>query len=407
LTNNDDIETKQSSIVATIRSEIKTANNEHLRLSTKSNLEQTTKTPKPNLKQILQNHLQFLDRDDQTSEELKKAIKDLKTTIELSKQKSIQDSDDVFLPNNQLSHESSSLTRQNSSTKSKIHLLAESNHQTDHPNHIRNLLSHINSLPTPSEGEANNIIIVLERKQEGKNLGMADVILLSELIKKEEELNQARKERLNQVRGEEVSDQERPDNLSPISLIPDDIRNSLIYQDALLYKAAEEKGIKVIGIDKANIIAQKKPDRENYDPLAYNQEREDYMVEALSTISNNYPNYDIIFPVGESHIQNISRSLEAKSLDVVIDDSFNDLETVRRNSELLDTLTDQLQVTNNALEAIQQQMRARQKASEQQLQETKDTKLKAEEVVDKESPESFVERLEQEQQEQQKESEGR
>jgi excinuclease UvrABC ATPase subunit len=128
------------------------------------------------------------------------------------------------------------------------------------------------------------------------------------------------------------------------------------------------------------------------------------MVEALSTISNNYPNYDIIFPVGESHIQNISRSLEAKSLDVVIDDSFNDLETVRKTSVLAGILSIELEGTNNALEALQQQIQARQKASEQQLQETKDTTPKAEKVA---SPESFVERLEQEQQEQQKESEGR
>jgi hypothetical protein len=353
----------------------------HLRLSTKSNLKQITETPKPNLKQILQNHLQSLDRNDRTPEELKKVT--LETITEFSKQKSIQDSNNIFLPDNQLSHESSSLTQQKSSTKSKIHLLAESNHQTDHPNHIRNLLYHINSLLAQSEGKTNNIIIVLERKQEGKNLGMPDVILLSELIKKEEELNQ--------VRGEEISDQERPDNLSPISLIPDDIRNSLIYQDALLYKAAEEKGIKVIGIDKANIIAQKKPDRENYDPLAYNHEREDHMVEALSTISNNYPNYDIIFPVGESHTQNISNSLKEKSLDVVIDDSFNNLETVRETSVLAGILSIELEGTNNALEALQKQMQARQKKSEQQLQETEEV------VVDKESPESFVERLEQEQ----------
>ncbi len=298
--------------------------NEHLRLATKSDLKQISKTPKPNLKQILEHHYQSRDSQE------KLQLEELTETITLSEAKSIQDSK-LLTPDNQ--------QEQRSSTKPKIHLIPESDHKIDHPNHIKNLLAHIDSLPTPQEGKANNIIIALERKQEGKNLGMPDVILLAELIKKEEKLNQ-----------------EKLDELPPISLIPDNVRNSLIYQDALLYKAAEEKGIKVIGIDKAKISAQKRPDQEGYDPKGYNEEREDHMIEMLVTISNSHPNYNIIFPVGASHVENISVALEARSLSVAID-SFSNQETVVKTSRFTDRLGTELDVTNAGLLALQQRMR--------------------------------------------------
>ncbi len=327
VSSNDDLETKRSSIFAIINSQTYPSN--HLRLSTKSNLQETTKTSKPNLKQLLEHHYQSLDSQE------KLQLEELTETITLSEEKSIQDSNDIFLsPNNKLE-------KQNSSTKPKIQLLPESDHKIDHPNHIENLLARIDSLTTPQEGKANNIIIVLERKQEGKNLGMPDVILLAELIKKEEKLNQ-----------------EKLDDLPRISLIPDNIRNSLIYQDALLYKAAEEKGIKVIGIDKAKISAQKKPDQEGYDPKGYNEEREAHMIDMIVTISNIHPNHNIIFPVGASHIENISVALEARSLSVDID-SVSNQENVVKTSRFTDRLGTELDVTNAGLVALQQRMQLR------------------------------------------------
>ncbi len=302
----------------------------HLRLETKSDLQKTTKTSKPNLKQILEHHYQSLDSQE------KLQLEELTETITLSEEKSTQDSNDILLsPNNKTE-------QQRSSTKPKIHLFSESDHKIDHPNHIKNLLAHIDSLPTPEEGKTNNIIIALERKQEGKNLGMPDVILLAELIKKEEKLNQ-----------------EKLDELPPIILIPDNVRNSLIYQDALLYKAAEEKGIKVIGIDKAKISAQKRPDQEGYDPKGYNEEREDHMIEMLVAISNSHPNHNIIFPVGASHIENISDALESRSLSVNVNDNVNNQETVAKTLTLTDVLNTELDSTANKLVALQQRMQLR------------------------------------------------
>ncbi len=294
----------------------------HLRLATKSDLAENTKTYKPNLKQILEHHYQSLDSQE------KLQLEELTETITLSETKSIQDSNDIFSsPNNQQE-------KQNPSTKPQIHLLPESDHQTDHPNHIKNLLAHIGSLPTPQEGKTNNIVIALERKQEGKNLGMPDVILLAKLIKKEEELNQA-----------------KSDDPTPISLIPDNVRNSLIYQDALLYKAAEPKGIKVIGIDKAKITAQKKTDYKGY-----NHEREEHMVEKLIAISNNHPNHNIIFPVGSSHIESISKSIEVKSLSVVITNSINNHKTIKKTTDFAVSLNTELDTTTEALKASLQKL---------------------------------------------------
>jgi hypothetical protein len=96
-----------------------------------------------------------------------------------------------------------------------------------------------------------------------------------------------------------------------------------------IFQAMEQ--VQFVELNLSN--AQKKPDREGYDPEAYNQEREEYMIEKLSAISNNHPNHHIIFPVGASHIENISVALKARSVNVVIDNSANSQENSLRNPE--------------------------------------------------------------------------
>ncbi len=87
-------------------------NDEHLRLSTKSDLAETTKTYKPNLKQILEHHYQS-----QSSQE-KLQLEELTETITFSEAKSIQESNDILLSPNSKQEQQRSSTKPNT----KIHL---------------------------------------------------------------------------------------------------------------------------------------------------------------------------------------------------------------------------------------------------------------------------------------------
>ncbi len=319
--------------------------NKHLRLATKSYLQTS------NIKALLQNHIQY-------DLKLESEIIFLQEVIHTSIQKAAQDFDCLVFAKskNPLGENFEMMDDKlsyHSTNNSKIQLFPESNHLIDHKIHIKSLIASI----TKGELDKSNAIIVIERKQDGKNLGMSDVILLSKLIKKEEELNKQRSDK----------------GISQINLIPNEIRVSLIYQDALLYKIAEENGVKVIGIDKSKISANKR-----LNPELYNQEREKYMADLLSIIANNYPNHNIIFPVGESHCEAISdfvkqdrvnhRQFELKKPQPENQDLGQGLGAKNQVSttslELFDRIYDELSIADKRLESIKERIKDQSRKSQ-------------------------------------------
>ncbi|RZI46015.1 hypothetical protein EDM53_04405 [Rickettsiales endosymbiont of Peranema trichophorum] len=99
-----------------------------------------------------------------------------------------------------------------------VELIGE-NHE-EHGRNIQDLISRIENGKLEK-----NTVICLERKQFGENLGMKDVILLSKIVEHNER------------------------NQSDQIVLPEGMRESPIYQDALLYSKAKEHGIKVVGVE--------------------------------------------------------------------------------------------------------------------------------------------------------------
>lgn len=162
-------------------------------------------------------------------------------------------------------------------TKStSIRLIAENDHQQEHSTNIDKLISLIEDEKIPQ-----NSVIALERKQEGHNLGMQDVIILANILK-HNELNEG----------------------SPI-IIPEELQESAIYKDAQLYNAATAKGILVIGVEGKDLAYPK-------ESTLYNETREEHMSEQLSQLVENGLN--VIFPVGERHVGPIEDQLQQKGV---------------------------------------------------------------------------------------------
>ncbi|MDF3047891.1 MAG: hypothetical protein K0R73_1009 [Candidatus Midichloriaceae bacterium] len=159
-----------------------------------------------------------------------------------------------------------------------IQLIPETNHKTDHANIIDDLISAIKNHLLP-KGTA----IALERKQNGNNLGMSDVIMLANIIGH------------NKI------------NMDHKITVPEFIKGLPIYKDAKLYNLARIKGIKVIGIEGKGLEVSK-------ESSLYNQVREEYMAIELVNLAASVRN--VIFPVGADHVEKLSGRLEAVGMEV-------------------------------------------------------------------------------------------
>ncbi|MDF3048320.1 MAG: hypothetical protein K0R73_1438 [Candidatus Midichloriaceae bacterium] len=160
--------------------------------------------------------------------------------------------------------------------KGSLTILPENNHLTDHHKNILALLEGVKSgkiLP--------GTVIALERKQYGANLGMKDVIELAGIISHNEK--------------------HPTDRIA----IPKEIENSLIYQDAKLYKVAQEHDIMVIGIEGKNFGVNK-------NSKEYDSAREAHMVNVLDELTGAGRN--VILSVGEAHIENLTAHMGRKGV---------------------------------------------------------------------------------------------
>lgn len=130
----------------------------------------------------------------------------------------------------------------------KVEIRAENDHLLDHELNTKSLITEIQT----GKIDKNNVIAI-ERKQYGENLGMKDAIKLASILEYNEKNN------------------DKPLNL------PKELLNSPIYQDALLYKVAKEKGIKIISLEGRNLEHTKETE-------LYNENREQYMANVINEI---------------------------------------------------------------------------------------------------------------------------
>lgn len=145
-----------------------------------------------------------------------------------------------------------------------IILFPEVNHVLFHGDNILSLIVAMKN------GEITlDTTLCLERKQNGNNQGMPDVISLANYLE----------------RG---------------NTIPAALQHLPIYYDALLYNAVKAKGIQVIGIEGKGLAYSKEA------PL-YHQAREEYMAKQLVAIAQSGKN--AIFLVGSAHINNLVKLL--------------------------------------------------------------------------------------------------
>ena len=158
----------------------------------------------------------------------------------------------------------------------KVEFLAESSHIRDHPENTKSLIDRIES------GDiSKNTVIAIERKSYGQTLGVPDVIMLASIIEHNEK-NPAKRLK-----------------------VPADItKDSLIYQDAILYNTAKKHGVKVVGLEGRNLKAGKEL------PEEYNAAREDYMASRITQLSNK--GYNVIAYVGSAHVENLEKAIERK-----------------------------------------------------------------------------------------------
>ncbi|MCT4635268.1 MAG: NACHT domain-containing protein [Rickettsiales bacterium] len=111
-------------------------------------------------------------------------------------------------------------------------------------------------------------VICLERKQNGNNLGMRDVVLFANIL------------RYSEV------------------VLPNSLTSSPIYYDAMLYNIARDKGILVLGIEGKGLEHSK-------NSPYYHTTREEYIASKLYEISSFGRNS--IFLVGSSHIEGLKQ----------------------------------------------------------------------------------------------------
>lgn len=158
----------------------------------------------------------------------------------------------------------------------KITLIAENNHEIDHKANIQKLVQNIEGGKIKA-----NTAICLERKERGNNFGMQDVILLANIL----EYNK--------------------NTLQESIAISNKIRNSSIYQDAILYNVAKLYGIGVMGIEGKGLEHGKEL------PL-YNSTRETHMTKRIEQLVTTGKN--VIFPVGAAHIDGLKAQLPSAHL---------------------------------------------------------------------------------------------
>ena len=158
----------------------------------------------------------------------------------------------------------------------KVEFLAEGHHIQDHAKNTKSLIDRIES------GEIDkNTVIAIERKSYGANLGMPDVIMLASIIEHNEK------------------------NPKQQLQIPEAItKDSLIYNDAVLYNAAKQHGVKVVGLEGKNLEASKDS------PEEYNKAREDYMAGRITKLTEK--GYNVIAYAGSAHVENLKSSVESK-----------------------------------------------------------------------------------------------
>jgi hypothetical protein len=83
--------------------------------------------------------------------------------------------------------------------------------------------------------------------------------------------------------------------------IPKKITESLIYQDAILYKTAKEHGVKIIGLEGKDL-------EQNKNSPNYDKNREEYMANVIKKVTGK--GYKFIANVGAAHEKNIKQILE-------------------------------------------------------------------------------------------------
>ncbi|RZI45790.1 hypothetical protein EDM53_04620 [Rickettsiales endosymbiont of Peranema trichophorum] len=184
-----------------------------------------------------------------------------------------------------------------------VTLIPESEHVRDHSKNIDNIISSIqdNQLPPKT-------VICLERKQEGENLGMKDVILLSKIL--EHNKSALQKDKI---------------------ALPAGIENTPIYKDAELYSLAQERGIPIIGIEGKGLPDKYSPNGTVEESNAYNKAREAYMVSQISDIVSK--GYNVLCPIGASHEGNVRSELVDKGMKVDIKDALRVQTRHRRHRE--------------------------------------------------------------------------
>lgn len=165
----------------------------------------------------------------------------------------------------------------------KVEIRAEHNHLTDHQKNTKELINDIQMGKIDK-----NTVITIERKQYGENLGMKDVIKIASILEHNEK-----------------------NPTKPLKL-PEELENTPIFQDALLYKAAKEKDIKVISLEGKNLEYGKASEhnrpleKENASQLR-NENREQYMTDVINEIRSK--GYNVIANVGASHAEKLEKNL--------------------------------------------------------------------------------------------------
>jgi hypothetical protein len=182
--------------------------------------------------------------------------------------------EEVTSPSNKTNSDVHSLSTGRASPK--ITLMPESNHKLDHKSNVQELMQMINNGKIDS-----NTFICLERKESGDHFGMKDVKLLASIL-----------------------EQNKANPKEAIAVSPK-VQNSLIYQDALLYNAAKEKGIEVVGIEGKQLLHSKESPE-------YNKAREAHMAKHIEQISSAGKN--IIFSVGAAHINGLKARLPSAQI---------------------------------------------------------------------------------------------
>ncbi len=158
-------------------------------------------------------------------------------------------------------------------SKPTINIVAEDDHRKQHGDNVREFEQQIKNGIIDE-----NTVILLERKAYGDNLGMQDVIKLANIIEHNE------KNADNQIK------------------IPEEIqKNPMILADAQMHKVARDNGIKVIGLEGSNLLAQKDS------PKEHNQNREQYMAAVITEVQSR--GYNVVVNIGSAHEKSIRERL--------------------------------------------------------------------------------------------------